>query len=462
MSQRSWKLDRRTWLRGAGVACALPYLEAMSWATPLAAKATSAGTKPRKRMCFLYFPNGVSLPLALGQRNNKADPTQTDWNWFPEGQGRECKFTKVLEPFEPVRDELTVLGGFSHPKSRKLLGHLAGDTWLTGGDLRGSQYLNSISADQVAARHLGQFTRYPSLTFSTDGGIGYKSRIATLSFADGGRPIPAEHSQRAIFERYFSPNGGGTTEQRRQGLARGKKIVDLVLEDANSVHRQLGKRDREKLDEYLTSLSDVEGQIERNEAWLDVPMTEVDASNLDFEVAANVDPQGYIRTMMDLMVLAFQTDVTRVITYMIAREDGMGFGENFPRLALGFKNGHHGISHDKTTGHWVEWGSYDRWLASQAAYFVDRLRSVEDEHGPVLQNTLVLYGSACSSTHNARNYPLVLAGGQQMGVEHQGYHQMPEETPMSNLLLTLLNLAGVEVKQFSDSDADVRDLLVPA
>jgi len=228
------------------------------------------------------------------------------------------------------------------------------------------------------------------------------------------------------------------------------------------VQRQLGQRDRKKLDEYLTSLSDVEGQIKRNESWLNVPMPDVDASNLDLNVAANIDPQGYIRTMLDLMVLAFQTDLTRVITYMIAREDGMGFGENFPRLALGAKLGHHGISHDKATGHWVDWGSYDRWLASQAAYFIDRLRTVEDEQGPILKNTLVLYGSACSSTHNARNYPLVLAGGQQLGIKHRGYHQMAEETPMSNLLLTLLNLAGVEVQHFSDSTGDVKDLLVPS
>lgn len=454
MNQRSWQLNRRTWLRGAGVACVLPYLEAMSWALPLTAKSKSSDAAQRKRLCFLYFPNGVSLPP-------KKNELHKDWNWFPAGKGTKCRFTKVLEPFQPVRGELSVLGGFSHPKSRRLLGHLAGDTWLTGGDLRGSQYLNSISADQVAARHLGHFTRYPSLTFSTDGGIGFKSRISTLSFADGGRPIPAEHSQRAIFERYFSPSGGATTEQRRQGLARGKKIVDLVMEDANSVHRRIGKRDRQKLEEYLTSLSDVEGQIERNETWLNIPMPDVDSSNLDFKVSADVDPQGYIRTMLDLMALAFQTDLTRVITYMIARENGKGFGENFPQLALGINKGHHKISHDKTTGHWAEWGSYDRWLSSQAAYFIERLRSVEDEHGPVLQNTLVLYGSACSSTHNATNYPLVLAGGQQMGVEHRGYHKMPEETPMSNLLLTLLNLAGVEIKQFSDSDADMRELLVP-
>lgn len=447
MSRMTPRISRRTWLRGAGVACALPYLEAMAGAS------TTPQSAPRKRLCFLYFPNGVSLPPA----ENTVD---SQWRWFPEGTGPNCRFTKILEPLEPLRDDVTVLSGFSHPKSRRLLGHLAGDTWLTGGDLRGSRYLNSISADQVAAAELGRQTRYPSLSFSTDGGIGYKSRISTLSFAAGGRPIPTEHRQREIFERYFSPDGGGSTDERRRRLARGKKIVDLVMEDARSLHDQLGQRDREKVDEYLSSLGDVETQIARNEAWLDTPRVKVDGSGLDLDLAAEVDPQGYLRTMLDLMVLALQTDLTRVLTYMMAREDGMGFGENFPKLALGLKKGHHTISHDKADGHWAEWGAYDRWLTSQLAYFVERLRTVEDEHGPVLDNTLVLYGSACSSTHNAVNYPLVLAGGKNLGVQSRGFVRTVEETPMSNLLLTLLRTVGVDSSGFSDSTGNADELLL--
>ena len=129
---------------------------------------------------------------------------------------------------------------------------------------------------------------------------------------------------------------------------------------------------------------------------------------------------------------------------MMAREDGMGFGENFPRLSLGLKKGHHSISHDKSKGHWEDWGSYDAWLASQFAYFVKKMGETRDEHGPLLDNTMVLYGSACSSTHNARNYPLVLAGGEKMGLKHGGYHVFEEkETPMSNLFVSMLNAADV-------------------
>ena len=437
MSGKSWKIDRRTWLRGVGVACALPYLEAMSNTLP------AAGQAP-KRLCYLYTPNGVSLPP-------ESNPAYEEWSWFPMGEGSEYRTTKVLESLNPLRSKLSILGGLSHPNSRQVLGHLAGDAWLTAGDLRGSVYNNRISVDQYAARYLGKETRYSSLVLSTDGGIGYKSRISTLSFADGGRPIPAENRQREIFERYFAPNGGATTDDRRRSLARKKKIVDLVMDDTSRLQDQLGKHDRDRMDEYMTSLSSVEQQIQRNEAWLDVPMPEVDSGRIDFNCNPAIDPTAYLRTMLDLIVLAIQTDLTRVLTYMLAREDGMGFGENFPKLALGINKGHHAISHDQADGHWQEWGSYDRWLAEQFAYFLTRLDSLPDKQGTLLDNTLVLYGSACSTTHNAVNYPLVLAGGANMGLHHGHYLRQSEELPMSNLFVSMLNAAGVPATEFGDS-----------
>ncbi len=437
MGVKALRLDRRTFLRGAGVACALPYLEAMGGSAPSA-------SGPPRRMCCVYFPNGVSLPP-------ESNPAHREWSWFPLGEGADYQVTRVLEPLEPLRDKLSLLAGLSHPNSRQVLGHLAGDTWLTAGDLRGSAYNNRISVDQVAARRLGRHTRYPSLVLSTDGGIGYKSRISTLSFAEGGRPIPAESRHRDIFERYFVPGGGATTEQRRRSLARSQKIVDLVMDDTARLQRQLGKLDRERMDEYLTSLSEVEQQIHRNEAWLEVPLPEMDAQRIDFDSHPAVDPAAYVRTMFDLMVLAIQTDLTRVLTYMMAREDGMGFGENFPKLALGIKKGHHAISHDKADGHWAEWGEYDRWLTGQFAYFLSRLDGLRDEHGSLLDSTLVLYGSACSTTHNAVNYPLVLAGGSAMGLRHGRYLRQEEETPMANLLASMLNAVGVPTDRFADS-----------
>ncbi|MEM9417642.1 MAG: DUF1552 domain-containing protein [Planctomycetota bacterium] len=441
MSRKPWQLSRRTFLKGVGVSCMLPYLECMG--APAAASASATGAP--KRMCFVYFPNGVGLPP-------QDSPHREDWSWFPRGSGKDYTFTKTLEPLEPHRDKLSILGGLSHPNSRSVLGHIAGDTWLTGGDLRGSRYMNQVSVDQVAAQALAPYTRYPFLSLSTDGGVGYKSRISTLSFDLSGNPIPSEHRQRDIFERYFSPNGGGTSEDRRKSLQQGQKIVDLVLEDSKRLSRHLGKQDQAKMDEYLSSLNSVEAQLQRNEKWLDIPLADFDASHLNLNVDATVDPEEYLRSTFDLMVLGFQIDLTRVMTFMMAREDGMGFGENFPMLALGIKKGHHKISHDKAKDHWIEWGRYDQWLTKQFAYFIDRMKNTHDEYGPLLDNTLTLYGSACSNTHNARNYPLVLAGGENLGVQHGEYTVFDEKhVPMSNLYVSMLNAVGIPTVSFADS-----------
>ena len=348
-------------------------------------------------------------------------------------------------------DDISTLGGLSHPRSRHLLGHLAGDTWLTGGDLRGNEYRNNISVDQVVAHNFSRHTRYPYLSLSTDGGVGYKSRVSTLSFDHTGKPIPSEHRHREIFEHYFTPGGGATTDARRKSLHQDQKIVDMVMEDSKRLQKRLGQADRAKMDEYMTSLNTVEEQVKRYECWLDVPMKEFSADHINFNVSATVDPQAYIRSTFDRMILGMQVDLTRVMTYMMAREDGLGLGENFPKLALGMNLGHHTISHDKSTNHWIDWGRYDQWITKQFAYFLDRMKNTYDEYGSLLENTLIMYGSACSTTHDAINYPLVLAGGTNMGVKHGSYQVFDEHVPMSNLFVSMLNTLGIETDSFSDS-----------
>ena len=439
MKKKSWHIDRRTFIRGMGVTCMLPFFEGMAMTS------LSKFAKPvsPKRLCILYFPNGVGLPP-------KESIYYKNWSWFPIGEGSDYKLTKSLSPLSPYRSDMSIMGGLSHPFSRNVLGHMAGDSFLTGGDLRG-EYKNSISLDQVAAKKLSHYTRFPSLTLSTDGGVGYKSRTSTLSFNSSGKPIPSEHRQREIFERYFSPNGGAPTYQRRKSIQQGMKIVDLVLEESKTLKNRLGSNDKAKLDEYLTSLDQVEKQLTRNEKWLDVPMKEFDASLINLDVDPTAAPEDYVRSMMDLMILGFQTDATRVISYLMAREDGMGFGDNFPKIALGLQ-GHHTISHDKATGHWEDWGRLDRWYAKQFAYFINKMKNTKDIHGSLLDNTLILYGSACSTTHNARNYPLILAGGSKMGVNHGEYTVFDEKQErLSNLYLNMLNRLDVNTESFSDS-----------
>ena len=448
MSRKPWNLDRRTFIKGLGVACMLPYFEGMA----MSSYSKLSAPLPPKRLCFLYFPNGVGLPP-------KESAYHKNWSWFPVGEGTDYKLTKSLSPLSPYRSDMSIMGGLSHPYSRNVLGHMAGDSWLTGGDLRG-EYKNSISVDQVAAEKLSRYTRFPSLSLSTDGGVGYKSRTSTLSFNSSGKPLPSEHRQREIFERYFSPSGGASTDERRKSIHQGKKIVDLVLEDTKSLQKRLGANDKAKLEEYLGSLNQVEEQVKRNEKWLDVPMKEFDASLINLDVDPTSAPEEYVRSMIDLMILGFQTDSTRVMTYMMAREDGMGFGDNFPKMALGLQ-GHHSISHDKATGHWGDWGRLDQWYAKQFAYFIDKMKNTKDvDDSSLLDNTLVLYGSACSSTHNARNCPLILAGGSNLGVKHGAYTKFSEkEERLSNLFLSMLNKLDIETESFSDSTGRLASIL---
>ncbi len=448
MSKKSWHLDRRTFIKGVGAACMLPYLECMGMGT------LTSFAKPAapKRLCFLYFPNGVSMSPG-------ADSKHQEWHWFPHETGTDYKFNNSLSPLEPYRKNLSVLGGLSHPNSRNVLGHMAGDTFLTGGDLRGDKYLNTISIDQVAAQKLSKYTRIPSLTLSTDGGVGYKSRASTLSFDSTGKAIPSEHRQREIFERYFSPTGGATSAERRKSLQQDKKIVDLVLEDSKRLKRQLGYSDNVKLEEYMSSLNSIEEQVNRNEKWLDIPMKDFDASYLNLNVDAKVNPEAYLRSTMDLMILGLQTDLSRVMTFMMGREDGMGLFDAFPKLTLNL-TGHHGMTHDRVTGYQERLGKYDQWLSKQFAYFLDRMENTHDEHGSLLENTLVLYGSACCSTHNANNYPLVLAGGSNFGVKHGSYEVFdPKKVHMADLFVNMLNKIGIEIETFADSTGETLSIL---
>ncbi len=429
------KIPRRTFLRGVGVACALPPLEAMAMAT------ARDRSKP-KRLCIVYVPNGVSI----------APPDHAahkEWSWFPIGKGREFTFTKTQESLEPYRKDLTILGGLSHPRSRNLLGHAAGDTFLTGGDI-GGEYRNSISLDQVAARQLGRATRHPCMTLSCDGGIGYKSRVSTLSFSPNGTPLPSESSPRQIFERYCSAGDAKSEEAARRRLLEGRKVVDLVKADSQDLARRLGREDKTRLDEYVGTLAEIEDRSNRAESWIGKPVKAGDASRLHLG-ALQVNPAEYIRTMCDLIVLAFQTDTTRVATYMVSREDGMGWGDQFPVIALGLKGGHHKLTHDRTEGFFERWARYDQFLVQQYAYLLKRLSETRDEHGSLLDNSMVLFGSACSSTHNARNYPLALAGGKNMGLKHGQFREFSEHVPLSNLYVSMLSALDVPVPSFADS-----------
>lgn len=445
MKQKSWHLPRRAFLRGVGVSVALPALECMGAATP------RKSAKPPARLLCSFFANGVSLPPEKHADHEK-------WHWFPLGEGKDYRLTDTLKPFEPFREDMTILGGLSHPLGRLLVGHDTADIWLTGGDVRGTDYRNSISLDQRYAQAQARDTRIPSLTLSSNGGVGYKTRTATISFNQQGEAVPAESMPRLIFERLFKEDKSASIRTQRSRLNQNRRIVDLVLEDSRDLRRRLGRNDKEKLEEYLDSVHEVERRVERAEDWLGTPLPEVSPDSLNLDAKQNA-PEDYVRAMYDLAFLAFQTDLTRSIAYQISQEDGKGVSDKFPALALGLA-GHHSLSHGAgKEGGYERWAKYDRFLAQQHAYFLERLRSAREADGSrLLDNTLVLFGSATSTTHNARNYPLHLAGGKNFGLKHGHFRKYGEETPLANLYVTMLRQLGVPTPSFADSTGALSEL----
>ncbi len=435
--RKPWHLDRRTLLRGAGVALGLPLLESMSTAAP---------QRP-KRFCAVYFPYGIV--------DRAAGSPHADWNWFPRGEGADYRFNKSLAPLEGLRGELSILAGLSHPKGRKMGGHDTADTWLTGAELKAGHLDNTVSVDQLLVEQFGERTRFPSLVLSTDGGVGEPTRSSTLSFGRTGQPIPAENKPRLVFDRFFGVDPGSATAQR-QKLDNAGSMLDLVLEHSHSLRRRLGRLDQQKLDEYMASVRQIEQRVERSERWLDVPKPEVAATGLHLD-ADDTTPRELIRTMYDLLYLAFHTDSTRVATYQLGNMNGAtSIAGKFPQL-LGMANNMHSLAHNARKGDAgaEPLGRWDLFLTEQLAYFLERLRSTPEGDGSLLDSTVVFYGSSNSQTHVNENYPLLLAGGRGLGLRHGELRRFGPEVPLSNLFVTILQRFGAPRESFADSSGEV-------
>ena len=437
------RLDRRTLLQGAGVALALPFLDCMA----------DAQTKefPR-RFCSFYFPYGVGLP--------DKDSEHAEWRWFPEGGERDFRFTKTLEVLEPVRQEIFILQGLSHPQCRDMGAHDTGDTFLTGSKLEGKFLKNTVSVDQVAAAAIGQQTRYPSLVLSTDGGVGEPTRASTLSFSENGHPIPAVNSPRTIFNRLFGASDADLAGEKRT-LGSSASMLDRILEHSKQVRRDLGAQDQVKLDEYLESVRQVEQRVERSQAWIETPrpeLTDADRELLQLD-ADDEAPKELMRTMYDLIYLTFRTDSARVATYQIgSMGDFSSKAGKFPQL-LGFAGTLHNLAHDWTKPGGVEnLGKWDRHMAGQFGAFLERLRATPEGDGTLLDHTLALYGSSNSQTHNNSNYPLILGGGRGMGLRPGRYLQFSEDVPLSNLFTTALDRLQIPTEGFADSTGELSEL----
>ena len=396
-----------------------------------------------RRFCALYTANGMSLP--------KPEHQVPEWSWFPTtGEGASFEFGKSTEPLAPFRKQLSFMGGLYHPNGPKADPHTCSDMWLTGAPLQNPKpgTYNTVGMDQVIAQHTKQFCRQPSLVMSIDAGTGYLSRTGTISYNLEGRPIPAENSPRRIFDRLFRGDHA-SSQTEHDKLQRRIKLVDAVAESAKSLDKKLGHTDRERMDQYLTSLDEVETRLIASERWIDIPLKKQDYSHLNLDATNEGDPAEYYRNMFDLIALAFDADITRVVTFMLNREDGMGISDTFP-LKLGLAKTHHNLSHATDKEGQTNFARYDLFLSKQIAHFLARMNEYHDRSGTVLDNTIVLFGSGASTTHNPRNLPTLIAGGGNLGLKHGTYWKSPE-TRMSNVHLSIMRTIGLEQESFSDS-----------
>lgn len=458
MAQKTWHLNRRDVLKGAGVAMALPWLNAMG--VPQAVAGSPTNELP-KRLMATYISYGVYMPdgtAGIPNKNKQGQYEQHEWSWWPCAEPGPLSFNKSSEPFKELKDSVTYLRGLDHKGGWKLGGHSSGDVFLTGADMAEIETTNNISIDQLAAKHHGHKTRHASLVMGTEGGTGSYLRSKTLSHRGPGKPIPSLHKPQEIFNQLFNPYGDQGVEQIRANLKRDASILDLLMEHSRSFNNRLGAEDQRKMNEYLESVREIEKRVERTSQWTHEPLPKVDTKGLNLKVT-HKEPEEYIRCMYDLAYLAFATDQTRFATFMTESEYSSNSELwNYANYVLGYKGATHDIAHKRPEGFSGQW---DRWRAANHAYFLQRLRDTPEGDGNMLDNTLVLWGSAHPhASHSGLNYPLQLAGGKNLGFKHGKLHEFvgAKKVPLANLFVTMLNALDVPVERFADSTGDMSQL----
>jgi hypothetical protein len=446
LSQKS--LDRRTLLRGLGATLALPLLDAM---VPALKATRLTAAQPAIRLGFVYTPNGI---IQKG--------------WLPATQGADFAFTPTMKSLEPLREKLIVVSNLAQLNGRAL-GDGAGDharagaTWLTGVHPKrteGADMQAGISADQVAAQELGKLTQLASLeigleepTLAGSCDTGYSCAYTnTVSWRTPTAPNPMEVSPRAVFERLFGDGDTTDAASRLRRMNEDRSILDFVRQDVSRLEPGLGARDKSKLSEYLDGIRDIERRIQKAEeqsATMKLPVMERPSGIPD-------EFDEHAKLMSDLMVIAFQTDMTRVVTFMLARE-----GSNRSYRSIGVADGHHSVTHHQNNPEKIEKTlKIDELHTRTFAYLVGKLNSTPDGDGTLLDHSLVLYGSSIGdgNVHTHHDLPLVLVGGSGAGVKGGRHLRFGNETPMNNLLVTMLDKAGVPSEKLGDSTGTLDQL----
>lgn len=430
-------MDRRRFLRGAGTCMALPLLEAMM---PLRLGAVSP-MKTIPRMGMFYFGTGMNMR-----------------QFYPEGFGHEAKLSRILHPLESHRDAFTVLSGtwLEHGG-----GHDGAYPFATGVE-RGAKQI--LSPDQRVAEQQGKHTRFPSLQLSVKRGTGFGSQVlATISWNRQGVPLPAENDPKQLFDRLFrATNEQDRTAQQQEFRQRGS-VLDAVMEDAKDLQRQLGRTDQEQLDQYFHSVREVERGLERELDWADRPKPNPTLKGFgDYEKAIAPEGNGrfvydiFAKLMYDLIALAFQTDSTRVISYVVRTELAGGVYPEF-----GVSKGYHELTHHgNDPKNLEELAKVDTIYMSHWNYFMNRLASIRDGEGTLLDHTMLGFSSGMGIGHSKDTLPTMLSGGSGLGIKHHTHLQLKENTPLSSLWQTMVQQMGIELKEpFLDSRGVISELL---
>jgi Protein of unknown function (DUF1552) len=436
-------LPRRSFLKGMGAVVALPVLDAM---TPALARAAQAPV----RLAFTYVPNGIVMN-----------------EWTPAAEGVAYEFTRIMKPLEPFRKDMLVISGLAH-KNGAALGDGPGDharagaSYLTGVHPRktaGADIQNGISVDQIAAQQIGDQTRFASLELGCDDSrtvgncdSGYSCAYTnSLAWRGPATPMPPETNPRLVFERLFGDiDTSLSPEVRARRLRYRRSILDLVSERTSRLSSDLGPSDKRKLDEYLTSIREIERRIERAEQDL-TGLT----PGIDKPTGVPVEYPDYANLMFDLQLIALQTDQTRIITMMMGREGSM---RTYPEI--GIADPHHPLTHHRGNADWIEKVTQVNTLHVKLfAGFIEKLKATPDGDGTLLDHSMIVYGSGLSdgNRHLHEDLPILMlgrGGGFRMG-SHMAY---PKGTPMTNMFLTLLDRMGVPAEKIGDSTGQIEHL----
>jgi hypothetical protein len=425
-------LSRRTLLKGSGYAVGLPLLDAMVPAGVALAK-TAAAAKPR--MAFVYFPHGAVMD-----------------QWTPKAEGANFDLPQIIAPLKPFQDQLTIISGLENKSAIAAPVHaITPGTWLSCVPPRISHDpYGGITADQIAAKHIGQDTPLPSLEIGTEerGGEGSCDRNygcsygKTIAFRDPSTPLPMEHNPRKLFQQLFG--AGDTADERVALLKENRSLLDLVSSDANDLKRSLGARDRSMLEDYLTTVREIERRVEQ--------LSSRDLSDVTLPDAPSGIPSRFdehIRLMFDMMTLAFQANLTRVASFMMAAEVS-----NQPYSFIGISDAFHPLSHHANNPQKLQrLAQLQAWNTGEFAKFVKKMKEMPDGEGSMLDNSIILFGSNMSDSnlHNHFPLPTAIVGGGCGKLKGNRHLRYPDRTPLSNVHLTLLDHVGVSIESLGDS-----------